>query len=189
MMRKNHGFTLIEIAIVMVIIGLLLGGVLKGQELIVQARIKNIINDFNGIASAVYSYQERYRAYPGDDAKAGRWAGVAAGNGNGQLDGSESTLFWQHLRESGFLTGSGDSAPTHPENGVFSVVNNASGLAGWVLCAENLSGKVAQAIDTQLDDGEANKGQVRAYSDTSAQSAVTQYNEDESTLYTLCRKF
>ena len=76
MMRKNHGFTLIEIAIVMVIIGLLLGGVLKGQELIVQARIKNIINDFNGIASAVYSYQERYRAYPGDDAKATRWAGV-----------------------------------------------------------------------------------------------------------------
>lgn len=188
-MKKNNGFTLIEIAIVMVIIGLLLGGVLKGQELIVQARIKNIINDFNGIASAVYSYQERYRAYPGDDAKATRWANVSAGNGNGVLDSGESSLFWQHLRESGFLIGSGDAAPPHAENGVFAVINNASGLAGWVLCAQNLSGKVAQAIDTQLDDGQAGKGLVRAYSDTSASSTVTQYSEDESTLYTLCRKF
>ena len=188
-MKKNQGFTLIEIAIVMVIIGLLLGGVLKGQELIVQARIKNIINDFNGIASAVYSYQERYRAYPGDDSKATRWAGVSTGNGNAILDDAEKPLFWQHLRESGFLTGSGNTAPTHPENGAFSVLNNASGLAGWVLCAENLSGKVAQAIDAQLDDATPNKGALRAYSDTAAQSQITEYKEDESQLYTLCRKF
>ncbi|MDO9008307.1 MAG: prepilin-type N-terminal cleavage/methylation domain-containing protein, partial [Thiobacillus sp.] len=44
--RHQSGFTLIEIAIVLVIIGLLLGGILKGQELITQGRIRNVANDF-----------------------------------------------------------------------------------------------------------------------------------------------
>ncbi len=185
---KEKGFTLIEIAIVMVIIGLLLGGVLKGQELIVQGRIKNIITDFNGIAAALYSYQERYRAYPGDDAKAARWSGVASGNGNGVLEASEKNLFWQHLREAGFLTGTGEAAPLHSANGVFAVRTDIKNLAGWGVCAENLPAKIALAIDSQLDDGEPHKGVVRAYSDTAAQNEVSLYVESESTLYTLCRK-
>src|SRR5713226_231870 len=81
------GFTLVEIAIVLVIIGLLLGGILKGQEMITQAKIKNVINDFNGITAAMNSYQDRYRALPGDDINAAsRWAGAIAGTGNGQFD-------------------------------------------------------------------------------------------------------
>src|SRR5216110_3012034 len=82
------GFTLVEIAIVLVIIGLLLGGVLKGQEMITQAKIKNIVNDFNGITVAVTSYQDRYRAIPGDDLNATtRWTvqNPASGNGNGVI--------------------------------------------------------------------------------------------------------
>jgi prepilin-type N-terminal cleavage/methylation domain-containing protein len=55
--HNQSGFALIEIAVVLVIIGLLLGGVLKGQELITQAKIRNVINDFNGLATAVYAYQ------------------------------------------------------------------------------------------------------------------------------------
>src|SRR5438046_8628792 len=87
------GFTLVEIAIVLVIIGLLLGGILKGQEMITQARIKNVINDFNGIVTAITSYQDRYRALPGDDKGAAtRWAAqapAAGGNqGNGVIEGA-----------------------------------------------------------------------------------------------------
>src|SRR5713226_2368723 len=84
------GFTLVEIAIVLVIIGLLLGGILKGQEMITQAKIKNAINDFNGITVAVTSYQDRYRALPGDDLNATtRWTvqAPASGNGNGTVEG------------------------------------------------------------------------------------------------------
>ena len=87
MVRKQQGFTLIEIAIVLVIIGLLLGGILKGQEMITQAKIKNSIADFSGISAAYYGYQDRYRAIPGDDPNATRWTStpaVVAGNGNGQ---------------------------------------------------------------------------------------------------------
>ena len=72
--RTQTGFTLVEIAIVLVIIGLLLGGILKGQEMITQARIKNVVNDFNGITAAYFAYQDRYRQIPGDDNQATtRW--------------------------------------------------------------------------------------------------------------------
>src|SRR5258706_550760 len=121
------GFTLVEIAIVLVIIGLLLGGILKGQEMITQARIKNAINDFNGVVTAITSYQDRYRALPGDDKGATtRWAAQAPAAGANQGDGvitgaynanntggtnsapagtAESNLFWQHLRIAGFVAG------------------------------------------------------------------------------------
>jgi len=59
MKNLQHGFTLVEIAIVLVIIGLLLGGILKGQEMITQAKTKNVIADFSGISTAYHSYQDR----------------------------------------------------------------------------------------------------------------------------------
>jgi prepilin-type N-terminal cleavage/methylation domain-containing protein len=66
MNSKQSGFTLIEIAIVLVIIGLLLGGVLKGQELINSAKVKNMATDFRNIPLFIYGYQDKYRALPGD---------------------------------------------------------------------------------------------------------------------------
>ena len=91
MKHTQKGFTLVEIAIVLVIIGLLLGGILKGQEMITQAKIKNVVADFSGISAAYYGYQDRYRAIPGDDPNAAtRWTTVpvaitspTAGNGGG----------------------------------------------------------------------------------------------------------
>src|SRR4249919_3452420 len=86
--RKQAGFTLVEIAIVLVIIGLLLGGILKGQEMITQARIKNVVNDFNGITAAYFSYMDRYKAVPGDDINAsGRWTGSLNGGQDGRISG------------------------------------------------------------------------------------------------------
>src|SRR4029450_11528816 len=124
------GFTLVEIAIVLVIIGLLLGGILKGQEMITQARIKNVVNDFNGITAAYFAYQDRYRAVPGDDNQASvRWAnptppgGSVNGTGDRVISGrymtagagllappptaatGESNNFWWHLRLAGFVSG------------------------------------------------------------------------------------
>ena len=66
MKNSQGGFTLVEIAIVLVIIGLLLGGVLKGQELITQAKIRNVANDINGMSAAVFGYQDRYKKFPGE---------------------------------------------------------------------------------------------------------------------------
>src|SRR5262247_2564099 len=92
MKRTQTGFTLVEIAIVLVIIGLLLGGILKGQEMITQAKIKNVMADFSGISAAYHGYQDRYRAIPGDDPNAGtRWTTTPAavsGSGNGIVGGT-----------------------------------------------------------------------------------------------------
>src|SRR2546428_11679083 len=96
MKNRQQGFTLVEIAIVLVIIGLLLGGILKGQEMITQAKIKNVIADFSGVSAAYHGYQDRYRAIPGDDPNAAtRWAALTnpapvAGDGNGIVAGTHN---------------------------------------------------------------------------------------------------
>ncbi|MFM9966970.1 MAG: prepilin-type N-terminal cleavage/methylation domain-containing protein [Burkholderiales bacterium] len=148
----QSGFTLVEIAIVLVIIGLLLGGILKGQEMITQAKIKNLINDFNGLAAAMYSYQDRYRALPGDESTTqtkARWGATAhGGNGNGTFVGGttpaddtynfvstaapaagtgETALFWMHLRLSGFVPGSTD---TTAASSLLPPANSVNGLVG-----------------------------------------------------------
>ena len=166
--RMQTGFTLVEIAIVLVIIGLLLGGILKGQEMITQARIKNVVNDFNGITAAHFAYLDRYRAIPGDDTGAAtRWAdpnpvgGSRNGNGNGVIAGlymtpapaaltgaaplanEESNVFWWHLRLAGFVAGAttGQAAWSQPVNavgGLVGVQNGSPGPAG----GSQLSGMV-----------------------------------------------
>jgi len=121
MIAKARGFTLIEIAIVLVIIGLLLGGVLKGQELIQSARVRNLISQKDGVTAAFYGFQDRYRALPGDYASASTnitcISGICLnGNGNGQIEAAaasvsgsvtrEDLLVWTHLGAAGFLNGS-----------------------------------------------------------------------------------
>ncbi len=114
--QRQSGFTLIEIAIVLVIIGLLLGGVLKGQALINTARVRALNNNVDGITSAWFSFSDRYRAFPGDYAQASvNLPGITAsgdGNGNGLVDtGTERVMVWSDLQAAGYITGN------YPNNG------------------------------------------------------------------------
>ena len=69
--RNTKGFTLIEMAIVLVIIGIILGAVLKGQELINSAKSKRIYTDVQGVAAGIYTYMDKYGTrLPGDDPNA-----------------------------------------------------------------------------------------------------------------------
>ncbi|MDD2742594.1 MAG: prepilin-type N-terminal cleavage/methylation domain-containing protein [Rhodocyclaceae bacterium] len=211
MKNKQGGFTLVEIAIVLVIIGLLLGGVLKGQELITQAKIKNIANDLNGLSAAVYGYQDRYKKFPGDDDQAkARWGATVTkeGGGDGVVGATgvaalldcvttdkdvENCRFWQHLRLSGFI--GGDSASTLPPQnaagGVLQVQAGALGLAGLTICTPNLLGKIANAIDAQFDDGKPGTGQVRGTNDPTKLGTklgdTDAYVDDASTVYVVCK--
>ena len=212
-MKKQKGFTLIEIAIVLVIIGLLLGGILKGQELITQGKIKNVISDINGTQAAYYGYQDRYRQLPGDDNLAtSRWTS-AAGNGNndGRVAGTyatttatdESRLFWNHLRLAAFISGTGTEQPRNAAGGIVGVqTGDGAGAAGpggisaLLLCTSALPDKIAIAVDSQLDDGNPASGQVLAVLQTgpgnpAMSSGVTlaspTYQDTGSNLYTLCR--
>ncbi|MFA5372092.1 MAG: prepilin-type N-terminal cleavage/methylation domain-containing protein [Sideroxydans sp.] len=143
MKRNQSGFTLIEIAIVLVIIGLLLGGVLKGQELINSARVKNIATDFKNIPVYIYGYQDKFRSLPGDDIQAASHVAnavtcAAAANkcalGNGIIDGpwnavdatNESFLFWQHVRLAGLAPGATDTT----QGQAYLPVNASGGIIG-----------------------------------------------------------
>ena len=214
--RKQHGFTLVEIAIVLVIIGLLLGGILKGQEMITQAKIKNAIADFSGISAAYYGYQDRYRAIPGDDVNAAtRWTtptAATSGNGNGIVAGTynnaaavctaavEACSWWDHLRRAGFVAGSGVTQPTNAFAGQIGVQTGdgagstvLGGFSGLVICSANIPDKVAIAMDTQMDDGLIGTGTVRAQLQSAPNpniqtaAAATAYAETGTNTYALCR--
>jgi prepilin-type N-terminal cleavage/methylation domain-containing protein len=183
-LRKQAGFTLVEIAIVLVIVGLLLAGVLKGQELIESSRAKNLGKDMDAIAAGMISYTDRFKRTPGDDgplatltARGGNWATVTAfGNNDGILTisqantfaaGGETVAFFQHLKAAGFITGNPADAgvaalPRSAYNGLISVGPGVTGMTGSSVCASQVPGKAARALDTMLDDGVTNGGSFRA---------------------------
>jgi prepilin-type N-terminal cleavage/methylation domain-containing protein len=218
MKHQQSGFTLVEIAIVLVIIGLLLGGVLKGQELINSAKAKSYAQDFRTIQSALYGFQDRYKGIPGDLAGANtkiNGADLATGTlGDGKIDGvwdtvtatNESCLAWQHLRLAGFLAGNtinncatGSAyLQTNADGGRIGISStmHITGMTGsYNICSDGVLGRIAKQLDIQLDDGVSNTGSFRiiARADAPAASGVAVVPSatlpDDSTPYTVCLSF
>lgn len=187
MQNRQKGFTLIEIAIVLVIIGLLLGGVLKGQELINTARVRAMNNTVDGITAAWFSFQDRHRAFPGDYLTAQSQVNLpgapTGGNGDGLVNtNNERALVWVHLEAAGYLTGgytnpAATVAPdeyacpptTCPDNGFGSGMNLSYGTmvqTGAANTHELVSGRgipveVIAELDRKIDDGSPNTGAMQ----------------------------
>ncbi len=181
-MRKENGFTLIEIAIVLVIIGLLLGGVLKGQELITSARVRNIISQQDGVKAAFFGFLDRYRAYPGDYGQATiNIPGCATcqnGNNDGQIltNGAiiESIAVWEHLSKAGFINGSyiyaatetNSSAPTNPYGRYLQMIydnvyDGAPTTRHNLKTGNQIPSDLLAEVDRKADDGIATGGSFR----------------------------
>ena len=180
--KLSKGFTLIEIAIVLVIIGLLLGGVLKGQELITGARVRNLISQQDGIKAAFFGFQDRFRALPGDYASASTNINNVTlnGNGNGRIENNavapafthEELLAWNHLTAAGFLNGSytlATSTTSTPVDGnnpknpysvyIQLIYDNVYGTTAGKPLKHNLKTgsqvpvEIAAEVDRKVDDG------------------------------------
>ncbi|MFN7039394.1 MAG: prepilin-type N-terminal cleavage/methylation domain-containing protein [Alphaproteobacteria bacterium] len=129
---KTQAFTLIELSIVIIIIGIIIGGIAAANELIMQARIRSLVNDIQNTTTAVNAFKLKFGFLPGDFPYAGKiWTSAtctddyatAGCNGNGDYqinlnagggDGQEGYRLWQHLSLGGFISGTytGTSANT-----------------------------------------------------------------------------
>jgi prepilin-type N-terminal cleavage/methylation domain-containing protein len=214
MKSQQSGFTLVEIAIVLVIIGLLLGGILKGQELINSAKVKNLANDFRTIPTYIYAFQDKFRAVPGDQTQAvldaqfppantATASSTAATLGNGVINGAwnattvaaESFVFWQHIRLANLAAGptaTGDASyiPTNSVGGIIGITSGPviTGMSGsYSVCSAGILGKFVKQLDIQMDDGNTAGGSMRATSDGTTAVATASVTDDAS--YTVCTTF
>ncbi|MEO5340291.1 MAG: hypothetical protein H7837_07225 [Magnetococcus sp. MYC-9] len=168
-----------ELSIVLVVIGLLLGSTLKGHVLVEEARIRRIAMETVALAEALRSYRALYHAWPGDDSQAAsRWSGSRNGNGNGMLEGNglperpegESGVLWSHLRHAGLVTGeaSDPTPPRHSLGGHMGVGQGVLGVPGLAICLEELPAVYATGYDRQFDDGQWDGGRIRSSGPTTA---------------------
>jgi prepilin-type N-terminal cleavage/methylation domain-containing protein len=208
MKRNQSGFTLIEIAIVLVIIGLLLGGVLKGQELINSAKVKNLATDFKNIPVLIYGYQDKFKALPGDDPKAiSHVAATTNGDSSGIINGKwnaasgETFNFWQHVRLAGFAPGptdtnAADYLPVNVAGGKIGMTNSSAAdspvanLRGsYVICSDGIAGKFAKQLDITLDDGNSATGSMQATAQGTVSGGTANGNMTDDTTYLVCMGF
>lgn len=165
-LREQKGFTLLEIAIVLVIIGLIIGGVLKGQAILADGKIKKFKADIDGIAAAVMSYQDKYSYLPGDD-PVDHFSLGATGNGGGTWNAAaEYTLAWRAMIAAGYF--SGDKSQTteaivakkSPYGGPYQLRYAAAGNYIYTTAIER---DIAESLDIKYDDGVWNSGDIRAH--------------------------
>lgn len=200
MQRQESGFTLVEIAIVLVIIGLLLGGILKGQELINSARVRNLADTTSGIQAAYFGFIDRYRRVPGDWDSSAATAAIGGiinggGNNNGRLDHSASNPYvepnalWEHLSAAGFINGTYDGGIEVPsidnDNAPFNAFNNAITMARTsdyegtnpvrlhLVLGRGVPVDIVRELDTKLDDAAPDSGSLRATVDDASSPTLT----------------
>ena len=111
--RHSKGFSLIELGLALAIIALIAGGVIKGRDMIANARLQNIATQMGQVELAINSFESRYGALPGDMANAsGAFTGVPAegnGNGNDRIDtAAEAARAFQELGLAQLINGQFD---------------------------------------------------------------------------------
>ncbi len=201
MSYKVRGFSLVEVAIVLVIIGLLLGGILKGQEMINSAKVRNLADVSSAVQTAYYGFIDRYRNVPGD------WNPTAAsiaigvpmaggGNDNGRLDNppgaalyDEANALWEQVSKAGFIQGAylgtpstepnttNNLAPLNAFNNVVTIgrtqdYEGVNALRLHVVVGRGVPVSIMRELDVKLDDGVPHTGSVRA---TAADGAVVTF--------------
>lgn len=161
--RNQKGFTLVEIAIVMVIIGLLIGGILKGQEMINNAKVKRVVKQADEMRAAVMTFYDKFGQYPGDENGPG--GNAVAGNNDGQILTTEIFDAMADLAAANLITGTYNGTSDLPSNafgGTTRVawVDPGPGNARHCIQYTNLPAETCQEIDVKYDDGVQTTGSI-----------------------------
>lgn len=159
---------MVEVAIVMVIIGLLIGGVLKGQSMLQNAKVMRVVKQTDEMRAAVMGFYDKYGAYPGDEAIDAIPPGTdSEGNGNGQISGNEHYELWRDLQLAGLISGSYNGTsdlPKHPfgDDMLLYWTDPGPGQSKHYFRFDNLPSEVCLEIDSKLDDGVYDTGSICA---------------------------
>lgn len=170
---NSKGFTLVELAVVLVILGAIFTSVLKVESMIKNAKIRQVVNQYRELRTAILIYKDKYGYLPGDDPYAVAHVGAItnhAGNGDQKIAwfavGKEEYSFAsEHLSKAGLIKENYNGLVTwplglpatpikHVFNGIFLIQYTTVGTkTANAICIDSLPPDVAQAIDTMLDDG------------------------------------
>lgn len=117
---ESHGFTLIEMAVVLAAIAVVIGGVVIAREMIRAAELRQVMSDTSALRTAIFAFREKYAAWPGDFQSATQyWPETADGDGDSVIltdffGGGESLTFWQQLALGGLIRGQYSGQPLFP---------------------------------------------------------------------------
>ena len=180
----QSGFTLVEAALILVIIAILIGGILKGWQMVQSTRVRRMAETVTSVQSAFFAFHDRYGRVAGDwnAVDAGNAIGATVnggGNDSGHLDttpGSpwaESNAFWEQLAN--------DLAPMNVFQrpimiGRTSDFEGATASRRHVVVGRGAPAGALRELDTKLDDGKADQGTVRATVDDAAVSVFVGAN-------------
>ncbi len=166
---RQAGFTLVEIAIVMVIIGLLIGGVLKGQAMVQNAKVKRVVKQADEIRAAVMSFYDKYGVYPGDENLAPIPPGTdAEGDGDGQIENNaERFELFRDLQLAELISGNYNGTSDLPKHAFgddldLYWVDPGPGEAKHYFLFYNLPAEVCLEVDMKYDDGSDTTGSILA---------------------------
>jgi len=185
-MSNNKGFTLVELAIVLMIIGVILGGVVKGTELVTNAKTKRLYRDYQNVQTAYLAYLDRTGETPGDITD-------AQTDANRDNKVSDNTNFWQELRSENLYdtAGAADSIPNHVFGGSMtatagtSTANIMDFTNNNLVCFNEVLDKNAESLDKLFDDGNGTTGEIRhAAAATTADAAA--YSTTDGATGTIC---
>lgn len=143
---KKSAFSLIELSIVLIIIGLLIAGITGGASLIKSSELRSVMSEARGYATAVNAFYTQYGQYPGDyNVSIGGSATTSTANSAGDNDGkieyydgtnSEGKAAWEQLKNTGGISDSitptlATVAQTISQSGGGSIPASKLKLAGW----------------------------------------------------------
>jgi len=193
---KRAGFSLVEVALALVLIGLILAAVLQGRELIASAEYKAYKSQLGEYRRAFYTFRDRFNALPGDFADANSDLGLASANGNGDgviddgprcsAPGHESCQAWQHLRAAGILQGDPQTvgaaaSPRHPYGGVVASIftgTRGNGAFAHKVGVDDVPADVAGRLDRDIDDDRCDAGRVAGTDPSGADCAGGDWPSD-----------
>lgn len=187
--KNNQGFSIIELAVVIIIIGLIIGGILTGADLIKSAKRQEVIKEYGKFDAAFNNFVMKYNGLPGDMDKATLyWPTATNGNGDGRINDTgsfaatgEEHYAWQDLSLSGFLPGKYkglggniDSIPKSKFGGYYRVFHqSAYYVSDNMISLNGLKNNIPEGvifsledindIEKIMDDGEAATGKVLGF--------------------------